>query len=135
MKKLDVFIVRFLPFGLFILICYIVINSRLGNTEIDYNAINQIHSNSFPYALALFLISLSDKKYHCIWNRAMYVELMVIPIINYINAKFHIFYDELSMIYFVSLTLILTLIATIILAVRHFIITRKRRTLTNGNKG
>lgn len=135
MKKLDIFIVRFLPLGLFILICYIIINSLLGNTDIDYNAINQIHSNSLPYALALFLVSLSDKRYHCIWNRAMYVELMVIPIINYIEAKFHIFSDIDTIVLLYIISLILTLIATIILAVRHFIITRKRRTLTNGNKG
>lgn len=130
LKKVDVFIVRFLPILLFIYLTKIVIDCWNGVSQYPFN---MLHSNSFIYAAALFFVSLSNSRYHCIWNRAMYIELMLIPIVNYIDAKYSIFADAYSAMVFASITLILTLIATIILAVRHFIITRKRKRQTNGN--
>lgn len=130
MKKFDVFLVRVLPIIMFLYIISVTINAWRG----QYNVLSEyLMGNSFIYALTLFFISLSDRKYHCVWNRAMYIELMVVPLINYTDAKWDIFADSISMLMFISFTLILTLIATIILAVRHFIITRKRKRETNGN--
>lgn len=84
MRKLDIFVVRFIPIIIFVYIAIIFVLAWQGY----YNTMNEyILGNSFIYALSLFLISLSNPKYHCIWNRAMYVELMIVPLINFADAK------------------------------------------------
>lgn len=118
MRKLDVFIVRILPFILFALF---VINVLCCICGIDITDSYNLHGNSFPYALGFFLVSLSNKKYHCVYNRAMYVFLMVVPIINYIDAKFTLFKTSESYVWFVVCSLILTLLVTAYLAIRHFV--------------
>lgn len=130
LKKIDVFIVRFLPILLFIYLIKIVIDCWSGVSQYPFN---MLHSNSFIYAAALFFVSLSDSRYHCIWNRAMYIELMFIPLMNYIDAKYLLFEDVFLVLKIYVFSLILTLIATIILAVRHIIKTRKRKRQTNGS--
>lgn len=124
LKKLDIFIVRFLPLLLFLF---------LGGTIIDcWNgvfryAFSLLHSNSIFYALALFLISLADKRYHCIWNRAMYIELIVFPLISYIDEKTGMFPDAESLLILLSVTWFVTAFASVVLAVRHFLKPRIRK--------
>lgn len=128
LKRLDVFVVRFLPLLLFIYMIKIIIDSWHGISQYPFNL---LHSNSFFYASALFLVSLSDSKYHCVWNRAMYIELMLVPILNYLDAKFVLFTDVYSALMVISVTIGMTVIATVVLAVRHFIRTNRRR-ISNG---
>lgn len=85
LRGYDVLIVRLLPFFLFIDIGRILYNSWNG---IDTPHYHYFHSNSAIYASALFLISLANQHYHCVWNRAMYVFLIVTPIINYADSRF-----------------------------------------------
>lgn len=127
MRKWDVFIVRFLPIFLFGWIMFLVVNVSYNFFDIDYEAMNLLHSNSIFYAVALFIISLTDRKYHCIWNRAMYIELIFIPLLNYINEKYPILMDETiyAKIYAASFTI--TLIITVHLALRHFFKSRCRK--------
>lgn len=125
MKGIDVLIVRFLPFVLFILLCV-----NLFCCWFRYEAIIEtydLHSNSVIYALSLFLISLSNKKYHCIYNRAMYIFLIVLPIFNFLDATFWICTTDLSYMITVSAMFVITAIATAFLAIRHFIQASKRR--------
>lgn len=124
MRKVDIAIVRFLPIIFFITIAILLIFSWNG---IVFCAINNIFGNSFIYSLSLFLISLSNPKYHCIWNRAMYVELMIVPLINFADAKWCIFPDAVSMLAVLTSTWMIAFIVTIILAVRHFIKPRKEK--------
>lgn len=124
MRKLDIFIVRFIPIVLFLIIAIDIIYCWNG---INNLAFNHLHYNSFIYALALFLISLSNPKYHCVWNRAMYVELMLVPLINYADAKWCIFPDAVPMLITLSATWIIAALVTVILALRHFIKPRLKK--------
>ena len=117
-KKINVFIVRFLPLMLFTIIGTTILDCWNGIFRYDFSL---LHSNSLFYALALFFVSLADSKYHCVWNRAMYIELMVVPLVNYIDAKVGIFPTAEGLLITLSVTWVLTLIATIFLAVRHFV--------------
>lgn len=129
MKGLDVFIVRFIPFILFI----IYIGSVLyccyhGETPLFY----YFHSHSAIYASALFIISLANKRYHCTWNRAMYVFFIIVPIINYLGAKFNILPSDETSLYFIAIITSITIIITAYLAIKHFITISKRK-LKNGS--
>ena len=128
MKGIDVLVVRFLPFIIYAIVCVQIINCWLG---IDYYPFNLLHSNSAIYASALFAISLANKKYHCIYNRAMYVFLVVIPIFNYLDGYFIFFEDIDTYLWIISVASILTALITALLAIRHFIQASKRR-LGNG---
>lgn len=128
MKAIDILIVRLLPFILFIIFG---INLLCCWCQIDIFDFYEIHSNSAIYASSLFLISLANKRYHCIWNRAMYVFLIAVPIFNYIDAKFWLFPSEMFYLISVSTLFGVTAIITAFLAIRHFVLMSKRR-LENG---
>lgn len=117
MKGADVYIVRFLPIFLFVWSGKIMLDAQNGYIN---ESLCNLHSESAIYALSLFIISISNPKYHCVWNRAMYVELFVVPIINYIDSKFCIVPDAelyLDVLYYIWYT---TLALTTYLAIRHF---------------
>lgn len=121
MKNLDVFIVRVLPFVLFIQVGVSILNCWRG---VDLSDFYLLHSNSAIYSASLYFISLSNKKYHCIWNRAMYVLLIVVPIFNYLDAKlFNI--ETYLYVYLVTIMYFITAIITAYLAISHFIKVRK----------
>lgn len=124
MKNLDVLIVRILPFILYIQMIITLFLAIEGRDDYPFNL---LHSNSAIYALALYLISRSNKKYHCSYNRAMYIVLIIVPIFNYIDAKFNLVED---IYYYICIEIAIFLIALIItayLALRHFIEITKRR--------
>jgi hypothetical protein len=129
MKGLDVFIVRFLPFILYIIF---VLNVFCACTDRDPFISYELHGNSAFYALGMFLISLANKRYHCAWNRAMYIFLIFVPTLNYLDSTFALFEYEASYMWFVSITTALTALITAYLAIRHFIQISKRR-MERGN--
>lgn len=130
MKKLDIFIVRFLPFVLFIIYGLNVWSAILDKEPfISY----ELHGNSVLYALSLFAISLANKRYHCVWNRAMYVFLVFVPLFNYIDSVFYIVETEEVYMSIIHISYGLTAIITAFLAIRHFIQMSKRR-LDNGRE-
>ena len=129
MKGLDILIISLSPFLIFgTFIIYLLYSYN----NIDITDAYKLHGNSAIYALSLFLISLANKKYHCVYNRAMYVFLIVIPIINYLNAKFSLFPNKEAHILFIVISTILTALITAYLAIRHFVKATKRK-LDNGN--
>ena len=129
MKGIDVLVVRLMPFILFgLFIVYLI----CGYLKIDVTHVYKLHGNSAIYALSLFLISLANKKYHCVYNRAMYIFLITIPIINYLEVKFHIFPNKETHILFIVIATIATALITAYLAIRHFVNISKRK-LNNGN--
>lgn len=81
-RGVDVFVVRFTPFFMFI---YMSIETIMAWNGILHAEINYILGNSMIFGLSMFLISLANDKYHCIWNRAMYIEMMLVPAINFID--------------------------------------------------
>lgn len=121
MNRIDVVIVRFLPFVLYILIGVCTTLIICGK---DIGEFYLIHGNSAIYATALYIISLSNKRYHCKWNRAMYIFLIIVPIINYVDARWCVIPDERSYILLFNAMYIGTALWTATMAIRHF-----RRTL------
>lgn len=129
MKGIDVLIVRLLPFLLYVVTG---INTLCCYCGIDMTLSYELHGNSAIYALSLLLISLANKRYHCIWNRAMYAFLIFLPAINFIDSAFYIFPTDRSYMLAVVISYIITAMATAYLAIRHFIQASKRR-LDRGN--
>ena len=117
MNKIDVVIVRFLPFVLYILIGVCTTLIICGK---DIGEFYLIHGNSAIYATAMYIISLSNRRYHCKWNRAMYLFLIIVPIINYVDARWCIIPDERVYIIVFNTTYIGVALWTAIMAVRHF---------------
>lgn len=130
MKGLDVFIVRFLPFILFIVFTINMIGSYCG---VDMILSYELHGNSALYALALYGISLSNKRYHCVWNRAMYLFLIFVPILNFLDTALCLLPSERVYMTVVVISYLATVVATAFLAIRHFIQMSKRR-LDNGRE-
>lgn len=130
MKGLDVFIVRFLPFLLYIIIGINIWGCWNGES---FEAFNLLHGNSAIYATSLFFISLAHKRYHCVYNRAMYIFLIFTPIFNYLDYKFEIFDTAESYLYVIVASYGLTAVVTAYLAIRHFVQVTKRR-MSNGRE-
>lgn len=124
MKGFDVLIIRFIPFILYVLFG---LDLLLANLGIDITLSYYLHSQSVLYALCLFFISLSNKRYHCIWNRAMYLFLIFVPIFNYLDAKFDLIPVVETYIIIVSVAFGLTALITAYLAIKHFVTISKRR--------
>ena len=129
MKGLDVLVIRFVPFILYaITIINIIYCSVVGKAPLAY----YLHSHSVIYATCFFLISLANKRYHCVYNRAMYLYLIAIPIINYLEAKYHIFPTNQSKSIFIVISSIIVAAITAYLAIKHFVTISKRK-LKNGS--
>ena len=128
MKGFDILIVRLLPFILFVITGA---NSLFAINGIDITVTYKLHSHSALYALALFLISLSNKKYHCLWNRAMYIYLILQPTCNFLDGVFDFIPTKEGAIIIAHMLWIITAIITAYLAIKHFINASKRR-LNNG---
>lgn len=124
MRKIDIVIVRYLPIMMFIYTAIVIIKAWNGTPS---TLSNFFLANPFVYALSLFLISLSNPKYHCVWNRAMYAELMIVPLINFADAKWGIFPDAVLMLAVLSSTWVIAFIVTIFLAIRHFVKIRLKK--------
>lgn len=124
MRGYDIAVVRLLPFVLYIQIGICSLLSLNGNNPTDFYT---LHNNSAIYAGALFLISLANKHYHCIWDRAMYIFLIVVPIFNYLDAKFSLVPSVELYIWIFHIAYGLTAIITAYMAVKHFIPTLKHK--------
>ena len=123
MKGLDVLIVRFLPFVLFIILGLNIVCCYCG---LDITVSYELHGNSALYALGLLLISLASKRYHCIWNRAMYVFLILVPTFNYIDSKFGFVPDKETYITLFHYAYGITAIITAYMAMRHFYVPKRK---------
>lgn len=124
MRGYDIAVVRLLPFVLYIQIGICSLLSLNGNNPTDFYT---LHNNSAIYVGALFLISLANKHYHCIWNRAMYIFLIVVPIFNYLDAKFSLVPSVELYIWIFHIAYGLTAIITAYMAIKHFIPTLKHK--------
>lgn len=123
------FIVRFLPLVLFLVLGDVLADSWRGISQYPFNL---LHSNSVFYALALFFVSLADRKYHCVWNRVMYAELAVFPLINYIDAKTGLFPDVRTLLAVLTATWVVAAAATVFLAAGHFVLVSRKRRRNHG---
>jgi hypothetical protein len=131
-KNIDVFVVRFLPFVVFLIIGVDIVFLIQG---IDITDLYYLHSNSMLYASGLYAISYSNKRFHCKYNRYMLLFLIFTPLINYLEAKFFIFPSEQFYLSFVISLYVTTMVVTSYLAIDHFRLAMKRRKLNNKENG
>lgn len=124
MKNADVFIVRVLPFVLYILLGINIFMSKNGT---DMRDLYILHSNSAVYAAAMFVVSLCNKKYHCVYNRLMYIVLILTPVLNFLDYEFELFEPTNSQYIFMLYMYLVVLIVTAILAINHFTQSIKRK--------
>lgn len=124
MRRYDITIVRLLPFILFI---EMGISSQINLLGIDTSHYYMLHSNSAIYATALYFISLANRHYHCKWNRAMYLFLIIVPVFNYLDAKLNLVPSAEIYIWIFHITYGLTAIITAYMAINHFLPTLKKR--------
>ena len=132
MRNLDIFVVRFLPFVVFMIIGIDIIFLIQG---VDITDLYYLHSNSILYESGLYAISYSNKRFHCRYNRYMLLFLIFTPIINYLEAKFFIFPNEQFYLSFVVSLYATTMVITSYLAIEHFRLAIKRRKLNNKLNG
>lgn len=130
MKGIYILIIRLLLFFLYVVTG---INAICCYCGIDMTLSYELHGNSDIYALSLLLISLANKHYHCVWNRAMYAFLIFVPMVNFVDSAFCVFPTDRAYMLVVVISYILTAIITAHLAIRHFIQMSKRR-LDNGRR-
>lgn len=130
MKGFDILIVRFVPFILFIILGINLICCYCG---IDMTLSYELHGNSAIYASALYAISLSNKRYHCVWNRAMYLFLIFVPLLNFFDSAFFFIPSDRAYMSLVVISYLFTIVITAYLAIRHFAQISKRK-LENGRK-
>lgn len=131
MRSWDVFVVRMIPFVLFVIFNINLNCCWRGMNEVVLGY--ELHGNSVIYASAMFVISLSNRKYHCVWNRAMYVFLIVVPIINFIDAVLGVFPTTESYIRSLYVLALITMAITSYLAIRHFVVIRIKK-IRHGRK-
>lgn len=125
MSKLEIFLVRY---GIIITSVYwllVVLNAWNGVNLYDENVL-------FGHTLILdsILCVLSHyKRYHCRYLSFLTYNLVSIDIIQYFDRKFDIFQEAELLLTIVSILYFITGIITIFLAIRHFILKKKRRSI------
>lgn len=124
MKGLDVTVVRFIPFIICFHILYVLYKAWNG---ISVHENEFVFGNSFIFAFSMFIISISNKKYHCKWNRAQYLVLMILPIIGFIDYKFDIISEAEHSIIITTSLIVASLIYTFVMSLNHFLFKRIRK--------
>lgn len=124
MRGYDITIVRLLPFVLFI---EMGIHSTMVLNGIQTPDYIYLHGNSAIYATALYFISLANKRYHCKWNRAMYLFLIFVPIFNYLDAKLNLVPSAEMYVWIFHTIYGLIAITTAYKAINHFLPTLKKK--------
>lgn len=122
MRGLDVAVVRFMPFIMYLFIGYVIISAWCGRYVIEAEF---LFGNSLLYSTGFLVVSLSNKKYHCKWNRCMYAMLVLTPLINYLDAMFDLFKEAEQQLLFMSFIWIITAFSTMCLAMNSFFFKRK----------
>ena len=128
-KRLDIFIIRILPLVLFSVLGINLICCWCGT---DISIMYELHGNSVIYATALLLISNSNKKYHCVWNRIMYGCLIAIPVFNFIDTAFCLCKNGITYLIVVTAFFVTAMVLSSIMGIRHFIKASNRRRCDNG---
>lgn len=119
---MDKFIVRFsvLALNVYMIVALVYAMNGVDISEYDY-----IFTDSALMGLVLTTLVHVQGRYHCKWIRALCYNLILIPVINFVDCRYPLFETAEDYIYFVTSVISISIIATIILAINHFIKVRK----------
>lgn len=115
---MDKFIVRF---SILALNAYILVVIKFASKGIDISVYDFIFTDSVLFGIVLTVLCHTQGQYHCVWMRALCYNLIFIPSVNYINAKYYIFNSEDEYIDFIYKSMYVSIVFTIILAINHFL--------------
>lgn len=133
MKSIDVYIVRYVPVLMFI---YSGIDIFLANAGRITSGVFLAFGHNLLYAASLFIISLSNSRYHCSWNRGLYAFLIATPFINYADSKAGIFATAEEYLSFFTFFYFTSFLTTLIKAATHYKNgKRKKKWFSKNNKG
>lgn len=119
---MDKFLVRF---SILALNVYMVIATIYAFNGIDISEYDYLFTNSFLFGALLTSLCHAQGRYHCVWMRALCYNLMIMPLLNFIDAKIVLFETIEQCIYTFCTIFAINIIATIILAINHFRRVRK----------
>lgn len=119
---MDKFIVRFSIISLNIYMLIVLIYAFNG---IDISDYDYIFTDSVLFGIVLTTVVHVQGRYHCKWIRALCYNLIIVPMINFVDCKFDLFRADEYLIYTYCGLLLLGIFMTIILAINHFKKVRK----------
>lgn len=119
---MDRFIVRF---SILALNAYMVVVLAYAFNGVDISEYDYLFTDSALFGIVLTTLVHVQGKYHCKWIRALCYNLIAVPIINFIDCQWNIFGTAEMLIITYCGLLLLSVIATIILAINHFRKVRK----------
>jgi len=119
---MDRFLVRILPI---VLNLYIIVVTAFAWNGIDISVYDYWFSCTISMGVLLTVLCHSQGKYHCKWIRALCYNLIFVPLINYVDALYPLFYTVESFLFAFCIDIFITILATIILAINHFRRVRK----------
>ena len=122
---MDRFIVRF---SILALNAYMVVVLAYAFNGVDISEYDYLFTDSALFGIVLTTLVHVQGKYHCKWIRALCYNLIAVPIINFVDCQWNVFGTAEMLIITYCGLLLLSVIATIILAINHF---RKVRKVLN----
>lgn len=128
---MDKFIVRISILALNI---YMLIVLLFALNGIDISIYDYLFTNSMLFGVVLTTLVHAQGKYHCKWIRFLCYDLILIPLVNYVDAKYYLFNSIECCIYAYCAISGLSIIITIYLAIRHFSKVIKLKKIQNENK-
>lgn len=119
---MDRFIVRF---SILALNAYMIVVLAYAFNGVDISEYDYLFTDSVLFGIVLTTLVHVQGKYHCKWIRALCYNLIAVPIINFIDCQWNIFGTAEMLIITYCGLILLSVIATIILAINHFRKVRK----------
>lgn len=119
---MDKFIVRL---SAIVLNLYILLSALTAYYGTDISVCDFIFTDSLLFGILLSVLCHKQGRYHCVWMRALCYNLVLIPIVNFIDGMFVLFDTAESLIYTIVAVTMSSTILTISMAVNHFYKVRK----------
>lgn len=104
---------------------YIPVVMFYAYNGVDISDYDYIFSSSVLLGVILTILSHTQGKYHCKWMRFLCYNSTAVPTIGFIDSKYILFEDAIEFIYVISALWVITILATLILAINHFRRVRK----------
>ena len=119
---MDRFIVRL---SILALNVYMIVVTILAYNGIDISYLDYIFTDSVLFGIVLTTLCHAQGRYHCVWMRALCYNLIVIPLLNFIDYQYVLFDTAEHLIYAIGFLISINIFATIILSINHFRRVRK----------
>lgn len=115
---MDKFIVRA---SIIVLTIYMGISFLYAWNGVLLYEYDSLYSCSLVTGILLNALVYSQGKYHCVYMRGLSSNLVLTPTLDYIDCRYCIFENAETMLIVLSSMWVISVITTLILAVRHFI--------------